>query len=137
MNFAAVAFPDVADVEALHAIGIRTAGGTLGIRDRGLLASAVMRPRATFDGVPLYPSLAAMAAALLVGLARNHPFLDGNKRAAFLAAFAFLEVNGRALVVGDEWIAHVEAVAVGVLDVEAIADLVAAAMGGDPVAVEP
>lgn len=129
MKLAAVVFLDVEHVEALHAIGLRYAGGSAGVRDRGALESAVMRPRATFGGAPLYPTLAGMAAALLEGVARNHPFLDGNKRAAFLAALSFLEVNGYPLTVGNEWAEHVEAVAVGAMSAEVLAELFAVVMG--------
>lgn len=135
MKFSAVEFLEIEDIEELHAVGLEYDGGSAGVRDRGALESAVMRPRATFGGAPLYPTLAAMAAALLEGIARNHPFLDGNKRAALLAALFFLEGNGCPIEVGREWIGHVEAVAVGALSVEALAELFAVVMGS-PVPVD-
>jgi len=67
------------------------------LRDVGLLASAVARPRAVFAGVDLYPSLDAKAAALMQSLILNHPFLDGNKRTGITAAALFLRGNGRRL----------------------------------------
>lgn len=135
MKFEAIEFLDVENVEDLHALGLRNGGGSAGVRDRRTLESAVMRPQATFDGAPLYPTLAAMAAALLEGLARNHPFIDGNKRAAFLAALSFLEANGYPLMVGSEWIERVEAVAMGALSAEELAELFAVVMGS-PVPVD-
>lgn len=129
MKLAAVVFLDVEDVEALHEIGLRYGGGLGCVRDRGALEAAVMRPRVTFGGAPLYPTLAEMAAALLEGVARNHPFVDGNKRAAFLAALTFLEVNGYPIRVGREWAGHVEAVATGALPLDALATLFAMVMG--------
>lgn len=130
MRFEGVRFLEVRHVEQAHAFGLQTDGGMDGVRDRAALESAVMRVRATFGAEPLYPSLAMMAAALLEGLARNHPFLDGNKRAAFLSALAFLEVNGYPIVVGIEWVGHVEAIATGAMPLEAMAELFAAAIGG-------
>jgi death-on-curing protein len=130
VKFDAVVFLGVGDVEAMHDLGLEREGGSAGVRDPGALESAVMRVQATFGGEPLYPSLALMAAALLAGISRNHPFLDGNKRAAILSAAAFLGANGCPLIVGDEWIEHVEAAAQGALPLEALAELFAAAMGG-------
>lgn len=129
MRFEDVVFLDVEDVEGMHALGLRVAGGSAGVRDPGALESSVMRVRATFGGDPLYPSLAMMAAALLEGLARNHAFLDGNKRAAILSAAAFLGANGYPLKVGNEWVGHVEAVAVGAMPLDTLAELFASAIG--------
>lgn len=78
----------------IHARLIATTGGEHGVRDVGLLASAVARPQATFDGADLYPDLFEKAAALMASLARNHPFVDGNKRTAIAAAALFLRQNG-------------------------------------------
>lgn len=74
----------------IHARLIATTGGEHGVRDVGLLASAVARPQATFDGADLYPDLSEKAAALMDSLTRNHPFVDGNKRTAIAAAALFL-----------------------------------------------
>lgn len=68
--------------------------GTGGISDVGLIESACARPRATAFGDDAYPSIWEKAAALLQSLARNHAFIDGNKRTAWLAAATFLGVNG-------------------------------------------
>ena len=78
----------------IHARLIDETGGEHGIRDLGLLQSAVARPRATFDDAELYPDLFQKAAALMQSLSQNHPFLDGNKRTALTAAVIFLRQNG-------------------------------------------
>ncbi len=78
----------------LHERLIAGFGGSLGLRDEGGLLAALARPRATFGGQPLYPTLFEKAAALLESLCVNHPFVDGNKRVAFSAAGLFLELNG-------------------------------------------
>jgi death on curing protein len=82
------------EVLSLHAEQIRLFGGSSGIRDLGLLESAMGTVEATFDGVFLHETLFAMAAAYLHGISRNHPFLDGNKRTGVAAALTFLEMNG-------------------------------------------
>ena len=74
------------EVLSLHAEQIRLFGGSPGIRDIGLLESAIGSVEATFDDVFLHETLFAMAAAYLHGICRNHPFLDGNKRTAAAAA---------------------------------------------------
>jgi death-on-curing protein len=84
----------VQQVLFIHARLIETTGGEHGVRDLGLLQSAVFRPQATFDGVELYGDLFDKAAALLISLAQNHPFVDGNKRTAITAAGLFLRQNG-------------------------------------------
>lgn len=69
-------------------------GGSHGVRDLGLLESAVMRPKATFGGEELYSDVFSKAAALMHSLIRNHPFVDGNKRTGIAAAGLFLAQNG-------------------------------------------
>jgi death-on-curing protein len=81
----------------IHARLTDETGGDHLLRDVGLLASAVARPRAVFAGSDLYPSLEAKAAALMQSLILNHPFLDGNKRTGITAAALFLLGNGRRL----------------------------------------
>lgn len=66
----------------------------LRVADLGLAESAVSRPQATYAGEEFYPSVESKAATLLFGVARNHPFIDGNKRVAILAALQFLNLNG-------------------------------------------
>mgnify|MGYP001024581079 CR=1 FL=1 len=72
-------FLDVDDVLAIHAIQIADHGGSIEIRDMGLLKSAVAQPSMTFGGEFLHDSLFAMAAAYLFHIAMDHPFVDGNK----------------------------------------------------------
>ena len=81
-------------VTALHSALIREFGGIDGIRDEGLLESALAAPFQTFGGEPVYPSLQAKAAQLGFGLIRNHPFVDGNKRIGAHTLLDFLAVNG-------------------------------------------
>lgn len=81
------------EVLALHEDQIRRYGGSAGLRDAGLLASALGAVSATFGGKFLNETLFEMAAAYLVHLARNHPFVDGNKRTALAAALTFLWLN--------------------------------------------
>lgn len=87
-------FLSVEDVLFLHADTIAVDGGSEGIRDHGLLDAAVAMPRQQFGGQFLHEDLAAMAAAYLFHIAKNHPFVDGNKRAAVMSALAFLTLNG-------------------------------------------
>jgi death on curing protein len=84
---------------AIHEEQIAEHGGGEGLRDLGLLESALARPlNLAAHGSP---DLAALAAALGYGLARNHPFVDGNKRTAFVAVETFLALNGLDLTAGD------------------------------------
>jgi death-on-curing protein len=92
------------------------------LRDFGLLDSAVMRPQATAFGADAYPSLHEKAGALLQSLARNHPFVDGNKRTAWATTEIFYQLNGHVLSVDDDQIVGlVIDVAEGFADVPHIA----------------
>jgi len=82
-------------VIAIHAEVLAAHGGLPGLRDRGLLESAVAAPQASFGGKPLINNPIAIAAAYLFYLCRNHPFADGNKRTALATALVFLQANGR------------------------------------------
>jgi death on curing protein len=84
----------VAEVVAIHHLQIEEYGGVHGVRDKGLLESAVFRPQ-----VGYYVNAAEEAAALMESLANNHPFFDGNKRVAFAATHTFLLVNGYDLAI--------------------------------------
>lgn len=86
----------------IHSRLIDKTGGSHGIRDLGLLQSAVSRPRATFGGRELYPDIFQKAAALIESLTKNHPFIDGNKRTAIASAGIFLEKNGYLLETTQE-----------------------------------
>ena len=89
-----IIFLSVDDVLLIHRDTIDIDGGSQGVRDYGLLDAAVAMPRQQFGGAYLHEDLAAMAAAYLFHLARNHPFVDGNKRAAVMSSLVFLNVNG-------------------------------------------
>ena len=86
-------FLSLDDVLLLHADTIAIDGGSHGVRDHGLLDAAVAMPRQQFGGAFLHEDLAAMAAAYLFHIAQNHPFIDGNKRAAVMSSLAFLRLN--------------------------------------------
>jgi death-on-curing protein len=83
---------DAADVHAFHLEMLSMFGGLAGVRDQGLLDSALGRARQLYAYGS--PSLFELAAEYAIGIVKNHPFLDGNKRAGFMAAAVFLEVNG-------------------------------------------
>ena len=88
-------------VPAIHDRQLAEHGGTGGVRDEGLLESALARPQQLHAYGDAAPDLADLAAALAYGLARNHPFLDGNKRTAAVACETFLELNGATLEADD------------------------------------
>ncbi len=78
----------------LHELSILKYGGAEGIRDQGLMESAIARPYQTFGGDDLYPTYFEKAAAIVESIIINHPFVDGNKRTGFLAMLAVLEAGG-------------------------------------------
>lgn len=82
------------EVVALHQALLEQTGGATGIRDLGMLESALAQPRATFGGTDLHPTLVHKAAALGFSLTLNHPFVDGNKRVGHAAMEVFLLLNG-------------------------------------------
>jgi death-on-curing protein len=86
-------FVSLDEVLALHARQIELYGGGAGVRDLGLLQSAVSMPAASFDGAWLHATLEEMAGAYLFHLAQNHPFVDGNKRIAAVTMIVFLLIN--------------------------------------------
>jgi death-on-curing protein len=88
-------------VLAIHERQISEHGGSAGVRDEGLLESALARPRQLHAYGDPAPDLADLAASLASGLARNHPFVDGNKRTAAVACETFLELNGARLDAED------------------------------------
>ncbi|HSX19066.1 MAG TPA: type II toxin-antitoxin system death-on-curing family toxin [Candidatus Saccharimonadales bacterium] len=79
----------------IHFELVEATGGLQGLRDLGLLESAVSRPQASFGGKDLYPSLILKAAALVHSLLLNHVFADGNKRTATISMIEFLTLNGK------------------------------------------
>ncbi|MGH2349832.1 MAG: type II toxin-antitoxin system death-on-curing family toxin [bacterium] len=90
------------EVLYLHSRIVKRTGGRAGVRELSLLESAVFRPASTFGGKDLYPDLFTKAAAILHSLVNNHPFTDGNKRTAYVAASRFLFINGHVLRVPAE-----------------------------------
>lgn len=90
------------EVVAIHRDQIERYGGSLGVRDWGLLKSAVAMPAATFGGHFLHGDLCEMAAAYLFHLVQNHPFIDGNKRVGAAASDVFLTLNDLQLVADED-----------------------------------
>jgi death-on-curing protein len=84
----------LADALHLHTQQISLFGGSMGVRDLGLLESALARPQNIWAYAESPPTLARLAAAYAFGISSNHPFLDGNKRAALMVSFVFVEKNG-------------------------------------------
>lgn len=110
-----------ADVIELHDYVLARTGGSSGLRDEGLLESALSRPlnRWSYEGVD---DIRELAATYGIGLAKNHPFIDDNKRAAFLGVGLFLELNGWMLTAtDDDAIATFYAVASSQIDEDALA----------------
>ena len=104
-------------VREIHAEAIARFGGSEGVRESALLESAVAAPQASFGGKSPYRDLAEIAAAYLYYLCKNHPFIDGNKRAALGACIVFLRLNGiEPQADGPEWEELVLAIAAGTLD---------------------
>ena len=105
----------IATVKSLHEQVLRVHGGSVGIREENLLESAVAAPQATMMGRPMIEDPIEVAASYLFYLCRNHPFVDGNKRAALATCLVFLSQNG---LLPDEVINH-DALEAFVLDVAA------------------
>ena len=91
-----------ADILKLHELSVQKYGGSNGIRDDGLLDSAIARPFQTFDGLDLYISTLEKAAAIAESIIINHPFIDGNKRTGFLAMLAILKIDKMILIASEE-----------------------------------
>lgn len=134
MNYDDVIFLDVEAVERLHEAALAVSSGTSGVRDRGLLESAVATPSAAVFNTIVYPSIALMAAALAYALAKNHAFLDGNKRTAAGAAAAFLQLNCFDVrFVAAHWEDAFVNLADGTLTRKELATMIAHEMGADVV----
>jgi len=111
-------------VLAIHSDQIKTHGGSAGLRDRGLLESALERPKNQFH-YGSDPDLASLAGAYGFGLANNHPFVDGNKRVAFQAMYLFLGLNGfRIEAPEEEVVSLILSLAAGELNETELADWV-------------
>jgi death-on-curing protein len=97
-------FLTLAEVVAIHSDQIHRYGGQAGVRDLGLLQSALAQPEASFAGQWLHGDHYQMAAAYAYHLCQNHPFIDGNKRTALAAALVFLELNGISILDPKGWL---------------------------------
>ncbi len=95
------AFLSLEEVIEIHRDMIERYGGSTGIRDMGLLQSAVAMPQASLGSEFLHADLFEMAAAYLLHIVQNYPFIDGNKRVGSMAAFTFLQLNGLTLAASD------------------------------------
>ena len=116
-------FLTLSDVLESHRLQVERFGGSHGLRDPGLLESALAQPKATFSGQYLHSGLFEMAAAYLFHLVNNHPFVDGNKRIGLDSSLLFLELNQLPLNAGkDELIDLVLQTAQGKLEKPEIAD---------------
>ena len=105
----------------LHSVLIAESGGSDGVRDEGLLDSAVNSPFHTFSGQDLYPTVLEKAVRLGFGLIRNHPFIDGNKRIGTHAMLVFLNLNSITLSYeDDELISTILSVASGEMDADGL-----------------
>jgi death-on-curing protein len=109
-------------IEAIHVDQVREHGGLIGIRDENALESALARARQRWTYEP-DADLPRLAADYAFGIARNHPFRDGNKRVAFVAAVTFLGLNGLAFVTPEgEVVAKMLSLASGDLDEDEVAE---------------
>jgi len=110
------------EVLDIHRDQLARYGGGVGIRDVGLLQSALAQPQATFNGQFLHHDLFDMAAAYLFHIVQNHPFIDGNKRVGTVAALVFLTINDQSVTMSDaELESLVLSIAQGQTDKAAIA----------------
>lgn len=93
-------------VLSLYKKMVNATGGTVGIRDEGMLESALEAPYQSFDSIELYPTIIEKAARLGYGLTSNHPFVDGNKRIGIYVMLVFLEINGIVIDFNDDEIVN-------------------------------
>jgi death on curing protein len=107
---------DQRDARALHNHLLALDGGAEGVRDEGLLESALARPQ-QIHAYGDNPDIVALAAAYTAGIVRNHPFVDGNKRTGFIVGVLFLEMNGYRFIAAEEDVTQaVLGLAAGTLD---------------------
>ena len=117
----------VDEMIALHTRLTRRTGGSDGLRDRGLLESAVFSAETSFGGQEIYPTVVEKAARLMFSLVSNHPFVDGNKRIGVLAMLVTLRLNGIALRYSQEELATLGlSCAAGQMDYDQILDWIQA-----------
>ena len=123
-------FLTIEDVLKIHALQLARYGGADGLRDQGLLESALAQPQAGFGGDFVHDGLFAMAAAYLFHIVRNHAFVDGNKRTGLLSTLVFLDINGIVIERESEVLYDLTmAVAEGKADKEEIAATLARVAG--------
>ena len=109
-------------VIAVHETQLSEHGGAIGVRDQGVLESALARPRQIYAYADK-PSLPQLAAAYAVGIVKNHPFVDGNKRTAWVVCATFMELNGRRVTAEQaDVVETMLAVAAGEISHEELAD---------------
>ncbi len=126
-----IEFLTVEEVRRIHQDQISRYGGSPGVRDEGLLLSALAQPGTRFGGEFLHPDLFLMAAAYLFHLARNHAFIDGNKRVAAVSCIVFLGLNGQRLrCTEDELVDLVLRTARGELEKSSVAGFLRTACSG-------
>jgi death-on-curing protein len=118
---------EIDTVFALHDMQLAAFGGPAGLRDAGLLESALYRPRNVLFYATVAPSLARLATAYAFGLVENHPFIDGNKRTGLVVSFTFLKLNGQRMTASEEdtYQTFIN-LASGALSEEALADWISA-----------
>ena len=102
-----ITFLTLAEVMAIHQNQIDNYGGSLGVRDQGLLDAAIAQPPSIFADHYLHVDIYSMAAAYLYHMAKNHPFIDGNKRVATVSSLVFLELNNYKLEVNESLLEEV------------------------------
>ena len=114
---------DIKTVESIHSILIDRFGGGKGIRDKGALEAALARPYATFDQKDLYPTTVDKAAAIFESIVINHPFIDGNKRSAYVLMRLILLAGNLDIVASqNEKYNFVISASKGELDIDQIKD---------------
>jgi death-on-curing protein len=119
----ALDFISLQDVLRIHKDQVERYGGSPGVRDMGLLESALAMPQAGFRGEYFHTDIFEMAAACLFHIVKNHPFVDGNKRGGAATALVFLELNGRDVDASNEALVQITlAVAEGKAAKSAVAE---------------
>lgn len=117
-------FLTLAEIIHIQEYQILRFGGEAGIRDTGLLESAIAQPHASYGGKYLHHDLYEMAAVYAFHICNNHPFLDGNKRTAMVSALVFLEINGISLLDPNGQLPEaIELIAMNKLNKEKFAEL--------------
>jgi death-on-curing protein len=133
VHTSAVVFLDVEDVHHCHEAGLNFGGGMAGVRDLGLVQAATMAPQAGY-----YSTLGEIAAAYVHGIAKNHGYVDGNKRTAANALMMFLGANGFPVVLSLGWILLIEDVGNGSICRHRLRDIIVAQLlGGADVPIDP